>query len=46
MAIFVVTVDGRDFMVIVEERCGDDWIPAAQPEGRAAIEALNRGEGE
>jgi hypothetical protein len=37
MAFFHAKLRGRLFAIQVKETCGDDWIPAAEPEARAAM---------
>jgi hypothetical protein len=37
MAFFHAKLRGRLFAIQVRETCGDDWIPAAEPEARAAM---------
>jgi hypothetical protein len=45
MAVYSVKVNGREFLIVVAEQCGDGWIPAAEPEATAAIKALQHGDG-
>jgi hypothetical protein len=42
MAVYSVNVNGREFLIVVAEQCGDGWIPAAEPEAGEAIKALQR----